>query len=173
MLRIGPHGLAIKDKRFERTIWDVQGTIVLEGAASIGSGSKINVGLHAILKLGDKFMITGNSEIVCHKEITFGNNCLLSWDVLVMDTDFHSIVTYDGEIINNPKSIVFGNHIWVGCRSTILKGVHISDDNVISANSTVTRDVDYTNSIIGGHGKSIGVIKSNVNLIVARPEYRS
>ena len=163
MLKIGPHGLGTQDCVFSRTMWEVEGTLVVKGKASIGRGSKISIGKGATLTLGRDFMISGNSEIVCQKEITFGNDCLLSWDILVMDTDFHHILDEMGKTINAPKPISIGNHVWIGCRNTILKGVTIADNNVIAANSTITCKVQDSHCVIGGHGKSMSVIKRGVD----------
>ena len=92
MLKIGPHCLGTQDCLYSRTIWELSGLLIIKGKASIGSGCKINVGKEAILTFGNNLNISGNSEIICQKEITFGNNCLLSWDILMMDTDFHHII---------------------------------------------------------------------------------
>jgi len=162
MVKLGPHGLGTQDLLYSRTMWQVAGTLVVKGKTNIGRGCKISVGKEAVLTLGKDFQITGNSEIICQKEITFGNDCLLSWDILMMDTDFHQIVNEGGEIINAPMPISIGNHVWIGCRNTILKGVTIADNNVVSANSTVTRSIDESNCVIGGHGKTVGVIKRGV-----------
>ena len=37
------------------------------------------------------------------------------------------------------------------------------DDNIISAHSTITKSVNESNCIIGGHGKSVEVIKRDVH----------
>ena len=162
MVKFGPHGLGTQDLLYSRTMWEVSGTLCIKGKASIGRGSKISVGKDAELTLGKNFMITGNSEIICQKAITFGDDCLLSWDILMMDTDFHHITNSIGETINTPKPIIVGNHVWIGCRNTILKGVKIADNNVISANSTVTKSITEVNSIIGGHGKSVDILKKDI-----------
>lgn len=52
MLRLGPHGLGTQDVRFERTIWEVSGTLVLGGKAQIGRGTKISIGKNGTLELG-------------------------------------------------------------------------------------------------------------------------
>ena len=96
-------------------------------------------------------------------EITFGANCLLSWDILIMDTDFHSVFDNHGKLINSPKPIHIGNNVWIGCRNTILKGVSIANNVVISANSTITRCVEESNCIVGGHGKSTEIIKREIS----------
>ena len=163
MVKFGSHEVGTQDLLYSRTMWEVMGTLVIKGKASIGRGSKISVGENAIMTLGDDFMITGNSELICQKEITFGNQCLLSWDILLMDTDFHYVLNEENKIINEPKPIIIGNHVWIGCRNTILKGVTIGDNNIISANSTITRSFKDNNCVIGGHGKSMEVIKRGVS----------
>lgn len=163
MVKFRVHGLGTQDKFYQRTIWEVAGILVIKGNVNIGRGCKISIGSDATLTLGDNFTITGNSEIISQKSITFGRDCLLSWDVLIMDTDFHHILNEDNMIINTPKPITIGNHVWIGCRNTILKGVFIADNNIISANSTITRKITATNCIIGGHGKNVDMIKRNVD----------
>ena len=163
MIRFGGHGLGTQDLLYSRTMWEVMGTVLFKGNASIGRGSKISVGENAMLTLGEDFQITGNSEIICQKKITFGSQCLLSWDILLMDTDFHYIFDDKDNLINPPRPITIGNHVWIGCKNTILKGVSIADDVIISANSTITRNVEETNCIVGGHGKYVEIIKRNIS----------
>lgn len=163
LVKFGSHGLGTQDLLYSRTMWEVMGTLVIKGKASIGRGSKISVGRDATLTLGDNFMSTGNSEIICQKEVTFGKDCLLSWDILIMDTDFHKVLNKEGEIINNPRPINIGNHVWIGCRNTILKGVYIADNNIISANSTITKTINESNSVIGGHGNTATVLKKGID----------
>ncbi len=164
MVKIGSHCLGIKDVN-SSTMWDVSGTLIIKGKASIGRGSGISIASGAVLELGEFFTITGNSSIVCHKEITFGADCLLSWDVQVMDTDLHSIVNSTGEIINTPRPVRIGNHVWIGCRNVILKGVTIADNIIVSANSTLTKSCSDSNCVISGSGKDVVVLKRNVNWV--------
>ena len=162
MLKFGCHGLGTQDLFYSRTMWEVYGTLILDGKANIGRGSKISIGEDATLILGKNFSITGNSTIISQKEITFGSDCLLSWDILIMDTDFHHIMDKDYNKINNPEAIKIGKHVWIGCRNTILKGVSIADNTVISANSIITRSFFEENCVIGGHGKNVNVIKKDI-----------
>lgn len=164
MLHFGGNGLLIKDKQYSRTIWNNFGTFIIMGGRNhIGRGSKIVIGKNARLIFGENIMITGNSEIVCSKEISFGANCLLSWDILIMDDDFHNIIDNKGEIINSPRPISIGEHCWIGCRSTILKGVSIANNNIIASNSVISRNIKETNCILGGVGKTLDVLKRDVS----------
>jgi acetyltransferase-like isoleucine patch superfamily enzyme len=58
---------------------------------------------------------------------------------------------------------VIGNHVWIGCRSTILKGVSIPNNNIVASNSVITKTFEVENCVIGGHGATAGIIKRNVN----------
>lgn len=77
-----------------------------------------------------------------------------------MDTDYHKILNENNEIINEDKPISIGNHVWIGCRNTILKGVTIADNNVIAANSTITRSFKSTRCVIGNNTVEL---KSNID----------
>ena len=162
MVKFGAHYVKIHDPFYSRTIWDVEGTLIIGGQTTIGRGCKINVENGGELKLGNNFLVTGNTSIICEKDISFGDDCLLSWDILVMDTDYHHILNMDGGKINYPKSIYIGNHVWIGCRNTILKGVSIGDNNVIAANSTITHSIQDSFCVIGGNGNMTEVLKKDV-----------
>ena len=111
---------------------------------------KISVKEHASLFLGNNIWVTGgNTTIICNKNIMINDDCLLSWDILLMDTDFHKILNSDNTIINKEKPIHIGKPVWIGCRTTILKGVSIANNNVIAANSTITKSISTENCIIG------------------------
>lgn len=87
----------------------------------------------------------------------------MSCDILVMDTDFHKITELSGnKILNPPAPIIIGDHVWIGCRTTILKGVEIADNAIIAAGATITRSITDKNVIYGGSGKDAGIIRSDV-----------
>ena len=159
MVKFGAHDLGTIDLLFSRTMWEVLGTIIIKGEVRIGRGSKISVGKDGVLTLGSNFTISGNSEIICHKQMTFGKDCLLSWDILIMDSDSHYVIDEKGEVLNPPKPVTIGDHVWIGCRTTILKGVSVASDNIISANSTITKSIQESHCAIGGHGSSVSIIK--------------
>lgn len=161
LVKIGPHHVGTKDVKYARTIWECYGDLIINGKTSIGSGSSISIGKNARLTLGENFSITGNSSIICQKEITFGNNCLLSWDIQILDSDFHKIYDIEAKHINKPKPIVIGNKCWIGARCTILKGVNINDNTIIAANSTITKSFADKNIIIGNNNNT-HVIKKDI-----------
>ena len=151
LLAIGKRNIGTLDHKHVRSIWEVRGEIILNGKVSLGSGSRISVASGAVLQFGDNFSMTGNSSIVCQKAISFGDDCLLSWDILIMDSDFHKILNMQGDTVNAPSPIRIGNHVWIGCRSTILKGVQIADHSVIAAGAVITKTLPNTHSVYGGN----------------------
>jgi len=147
MIQIGFGEVYTFDQHRSRTMWCVDGTVTFEGAAHIGHGSRIHVG--GSLTLGQDFVMTAESQIICNHEIRFGSGVLVSWECVFMDNDFHKIRA-NGRVINDARPIVVGNHVWFGLRCTVLKGSEIGDNVVVAAASTVAGKHLQQNAIIGG-----------------------
>ena len=153
MIKIGFGDVGHYDRKRSRGIWQVSGTINFGGKASIGHGSKISV--RGNLSFGSDFNMTAESTIVCAKEIRFGDDCLLSWDILVMDTDEHPLYNKVNERINPDKAILVGNHVWIGCKCVLLKGAVVPDNTVVAAGTLLTSAFVGENQVIGGNPSSI------------------
>ena len=149
MIHIGFHEVDVCNSS-DSTIMRVHGDLVINGRFHIGRGSKIVIKKQAQLIIGDNFGISASSSINCYNKIIIGKDVLLAWDVLVMDTDAHPIFGGKGQVINAGRSVIIGDHVWIGCRSTILKGSHIPDGCVVGACSTVTGSKFAPNTIIIG-----------------------
>ena len=181
MVKIGFGDVGHYDRKRSRTIWQVSGAVSFGGKASIGHGSKISV--RGNLCLGDGFNMTAESIIVCAKEIRFGRDCLLSWDILVMDTDEHPIFhrhetdrhatrdhgsvptspevprpesnNMENERINPDKAIVVGSHVWIGCKCVLLKGAEVPDNTVVAAGTLLTSSFAGEHQVIGGNPPAV------------------
>lgn len=68
-----------------------------------------------------------------------------------MDTDFHKIINDKGQLLNPPKEITIGNHVWIGCKCLLLKGAKIPDGSIIAANSFINKPLEINNSIYIGN----------------------
>lgn len=147
MIQIGFGEVYTFDQHRSRTMWCVDGEVIFGGAAHIGHGSRIHVG--GSLTLGENFVMTAESQIICNHQIKFGRGVLVSWECSFMDNDFHKI-RYDGEVVNSARPIVIGDRVWFGMRCTILKGSEIGDGVVIAATTTVAGRHLQSNTIIGG-----------------------
>lgn len=96
------------------------------------------------LVLGNNSFINSDCKIRCHKKIVIGNDCAISHDFTVMDSDAHKL---NGKVSSAP--VIIGDHVWIGTRVTILNGVSIGDGAVIAACSLVTHDVP-PGALVGG-----------------------
>ena len=161
MIKIGYFNTGIVDAPKERTKIRLEkgAVLIFKGNCSLGAGCRINVSSNGLVVFGDNFSATSRSTFYCNKKIEFGDDCLVSWDCLFMDTDSHKIFQ-DGKYINHDAEICIGNHVWIGCRSTILKGVSIANDSVIGAGAVVTKDCISEKCVYAGNPAVI--VKSNV-----------
>lgn len=99
----------------------------------------------ARIELGAGSFLNYRTEIVAHRRVVLGQGCLLAWDVQLLDSDSHPMD--DGP---QTAPIVLGDRVWVGCRATVLKGVHIGDGAVVAAGSVVVSDVP-ARALVGGN----------------------
>jgi len=150
MIHIGYGDVGIFDRKRQRSIWDVRGKIIFKGNCYLGHGTKINITETGTVTFGHKVNFTAESAIDCQKEISFGDECLVSWENLFLDGDYHKLFDADGKLTNEPRSIRIGKHVWFGCRCLILKGVTVADDCVVAAGSLLNGAYTTPNSIIAG-----------------------
>lgn len=102
--------------------------------------------------IGANTYINGAELITTNEtEITIGDNCLISYDV-VMRTDTHNFADLKRPIIeqgSSAQSILIGNNVWIGQGAYIMPGVKIGDNSIVGASAVVTRDIP-ANVIVGG-----------------------
>jgi acetyltransferase-like isoleucine patch superfamily enzyme len=103
-----------------------------------------------IIELGDDVFINARSEIRCEELVSIGRGSILSFDVTVMDTDFHQL-----EGADRVAPVTIGEHTWIGARAMILKGVTIGAGAVIAAAAVVTSDVPPACLVAGSPARVI------------------
>lgn len=161
MVRIGfSEHVFFSDYKLNST-WSVgnTGTVTFAGTAFIGNGTRFYV--LGNLTIGNNMMISASAKIQCFEEITFGNDTLIGWDCVFMDTDGHSILNEQEQVINHARPVIIGDKVWIGAKSFITKGVTLGSHMVVAANSVVLKSFDMPNHVIGGYPAK--VIKSNVS----------
>lgn len=159
-VRLGFHTVYNVEENKSVLIVQKGATIEFKGHSHIGKGSKIIVYGGATLQLGGNFSISAASSIKCYKEICIGENVLVGWNNLILDSDAHSIYNSESNLINPDKPIKIGDKVWIGCNSLILKGTEIPSNCVIGAGAVVSGHSYSSNTIIAGNPavsvKSIG-----------------
>jgi acetyltransferase-like isoleucine patch superfamily enzyme len=129
--------------------WDQNGEVIFKGKARLGKNSHFYIGTRGELSFGNNFWLTSDGEINCTKNISFGDDCLVAWEVDILDTDFHKIHEA-GVLINSDEKILIEDHVWIGSRSTILKGTFIGHDIIIGACSLLNKSYTENFSIYAG-----------------------
>ncbi len=104
------------------------------------------------------FSANGGSVIICNNRIYIGEDVMMGRNIIVYDSDFHQVFNDKYEISNYDKPVVIEDHVWLTSNITVLKGVTIGRDSIVSAYTTVVKDVP-PNSIFAG--KSVGSVIGN------------
>ena len=161
----------VVDNHFElNKPWNIRNKCSL-GSYSISNSGSLHVGKVDIysgrtLAISGQFSmksgyINTNSKIFFFFFITIGEGAAIAPEVIIRDSDQHQILSAEHgaqKPISAPISI--GDHVWIGTRAIILKGVSIGNHVIIAAGSVVTRD-------ISDHCLAAGVpariIKTNVD----------
>ncbi|WP_342766666.1 acyltransferase [Tumebacillus permanentifrigoris] len=134
------------------------GSLEIDGFVTLGPGVRVLVGPNARLKIGDRSYVTANSKLIVKSDVEIGSGCAISWDVQLMDTDFHHIA----QGAQNTQKITIGNNVWIGSRAMILKGVTVGDGAVIAAGAVVTKDVAAGQVVAGNPAR---VVKEQVRWV--------
>jgi acetyltransferase-like isoleucine patch superfamily enzyme len=121
---------------------------------SVYTLSAFSVEPNGIVEVGDDCVLVG-AMFMCQERITLGARVLVSYNVIIADSDFHphdpvarardtvALGPFiDGQrepFISSPVTI--GDDVVIGVGSIVLKGVHIGAGAHVAAGSVVTSDV--------------------------------
>src|SRR5262249_26377606 len=143
---LGPFGLT---SEHDRSVIRVRpgARFTVRGVVSLQRGVRIVVD-SGELAIGHNTNVNGLTKILVAESVRIGRDCTLSWDVQILDNDFHTI-TMNGEPKPARAPVEIGDRVWVGARATILKGVTVGDGAIVAAGAVVTRDVP-PNAIVAG-----------------------
>lgn len=129
------------------------------------------------IKIGDYTLIGNRTVIQAWESVEIGSYVMISPDVWIQDNNSHSIYAQDRliDILGSrdfnekgidctnavKKPIKIGNHVWIGRRSIIMKGVTIGDRSTVAAGSVVTHDVPQDIIVGGNPAKVVKTIENN------------
>lgn len=102
---------------------------------------------------------TFNSNVYCE----IGDDCMLSFGVLLYNTDGHPILKKGtNEILNKVKGINIGKHSWLGLNSVILKNSIVPEHSIIGMNAVFSGKVGSQSYCVFA-GNPACVVKENVD----------
>ncbi|MBQ9149510.1 acyltransferase [bacterium] len=113
--------------------------------------TKITIGTHFSAR-----SLIINTNTANGKEIKIGNGCMISYDVIIRNSDAHTIFDKNTkEILNKPTDVIIGNQVWLGARAIVLKGAKIPSGCVIGAGAIINKAFEEENCILAGVPASI------------------
>lgn len=155
-----------------------QGSIVVNpliiiGEAYISIGSNVTIGKGATITayktpniiptivIGNNCSIGEGAHITAINSVTIGDNFLAGKRVTISDNSHGTISLLESTAnpISRPLvskgSVIIGNNVWIGDKTTVLSNVSIGDGAIIGANSVVTKDVPSNSVAVGNPAKVI------------------
>ncbi|WP_277955883.1 acyltransferase [Agromyces atrinae] len=128
----------------------------LHRGATITRGVRMWVGPGARLVMSYGSKIGDRSILNVETEVIIGVGTRISWDVQILDTDFHWIRDDHGRIHAHTKRIVLEDRVLIGTGSLILKGVTVGTGAVVGAGSVVRASVPASTIVIGNPARHVG-----------------
>ena len=119
--------------------------LTLNGKFSLHVRGTVGVASGASVTLGHGYASPG-LLLSSRAAITIGDGAAIAEDVIIRDHDGHTIAGGRAEQL----PIVIGDHVWIGMRAMVLKGVTIGSGAIIAAGAVVTRDVP-PNTLVAGN----------------------
>ncbi len=104
------------------------------------------------LIIGDNTVINYQVGISVECKVEIGDSCVIAGENMIFDNNSHSILYTNKRKMTKEDvgPIKIDDHVWIGMRSMILKGVTIGKGSVVAAGSVVTKDVPPM-TLVGGN----------------------
>jgi acetyltransferase-like isoleucine patch superfamily enzyme len=135
---------------------------------SVGPGCRLRdttlriAGDDCEIAVGDSTTIEGG-KLLAHESgtsIELGRDCMLSRQIFIRTSDSHPIFDVaTGERINPARSVLLGDHVWLGAGAQVGKGVTIGSGAIVGQFAVVTRDIEE--NVIAA-GNPARVVRSGV-----------
>lgn len=138
-------------------------SVIIIDESTILNNTSLHAANYTQINIGKNTTISG-ANIACvskNSKINIGEDCMFSWDIHIMSGDYHIITPpNDEKIINKGYFCNIGNHVWLGCGTTICKNVEIADNCIVGTRAVVTKSCLESNAILAGNPAKI--IKKNI-----------
>lgn len=130
---------------------------------------------HGSLSIGHHTFVGVGTRVWCSASISIGSHVLISHLVDIHDSNSHSLdwrvrrqetisLFEEGAATGGAgaarRAVVIGDDVWIGFKSSIMKGVTIGRGAVIAAGSVVTKDVQPFNVVAGNPARVIRVLSA-------------
>jgi acetyltransferase-like isoleucine patch superfamily enzyme len=138
---------------------DNQGTLSLGAHVllrSVNVPVELAVSPGATLAIGDGCRLNYGVSIAATSRVTIGAHVRIGPYVTIADSDFHDL--HQRGVRPPSAAVTIGDHVWIGGKASILKGVTIGRGAVVGIGSVVTRDVPPFAIVAGVPARVIGAV---------------
>ena len=139
----------------------IAGRLILHGKINFYSGLYLFISKSGKLETGSEGTFIGtNCKIICFENINIGKNVEITWECQMMDSNFHY---FEGEnTAPLTKPIFLNDNLWIGNRTTIMRGTVLPSNTTVASNSLLNKDyTEYGENILLG-GMPGKLLKKNI-----------
>ena len=119
----------------------------------------INAYSNTCVFIGKDNFFNGRLSLIAseRKNIIIGDNGLISFGIFVRTADPHLIYSCETkQRINKSKSVLIGDHVWLGQGALILKGTKIGSGSILGGGAVVSNKSVFSNaSVVGNPAKIV------------------
>jgi acetyltransferase-like isoleucine patch superfamily enzyme len=170
-----------------RDIASIAENVVFYASASLSSNEKqaISIGAHCFIKgeivvsqggcvrIGDHCFVGEHTRIWSAETVNIGSYVLIAHNVDIHDSDSHSklwserreeiVRRFEKGVHQFPQearkaAVVIEDDVWIGLKSTILKGVKIGRGAIVAAGSVVRSDVEPFTLVAGNPATVVSTV---------------
>lgn len=147
------------------------------GPFSLIRGTLFTMVPDAQIRFGSYSFIADGSRIWAQSAVTVGSFVLISMDVDIHDSNAHATdwrqrredcvnvfqrrVPIDYAKVES-RPIVIGDDVWIGFKSTVMKGVTIGRGSIVAACSVVTKDVPPFTLVAGNPARVVRELEASL-----------
>lgn len=128
------------------SIINISGNITFNGTANIGRGIILEVNKGSKITVGNNVGIGALMKLISQECIVISENVSIGWECQILDSDFHfirNIIT--NEIKVRKSKVLIGKNVWIGNRTSLVKGCILPDYTIVASNSLCNKDYSKEN----------------------------
>jgi maltose O-acetyltransferase len=110
----------------------------------------------ALLTIGDGVRLNYGVSVGATSHIAIGAHVRIGPYVMVTDSDFHDL--HRRWLRPTPRPVVIEDHVWIGAKASVMKGVRIGRGAVVATGAVVTRDVPPFTIVAGVPAVPVGMV---------------
>lgn len=128
------------------------GKYIVKGRNFFGIDTEVYIGPQATLTMGNYARLNSNGRLFCYESIYIGHYVACGFESVVTDSNFHALITNDGEKSTVIKPIYIADYNYIGHRVSVMPGTMTAPHTTISSLSLTNKDYRSEGShlLLGG-----------------------